>query len=159
VLLLLLGGHLSVMMGKKPMAISSLFFLMIGSLVLGAAGAFWSFLIALLLMGIGYGLFETAMNGAALDWELATGRRILNLVHGSFNGGAAVGALATGGRLAAEWHPARALGAVASLAAAMLFATAHVAYPRLGTGRIADVPGSTLRLLLTRRSLRRLSLI
>jgi MFS family permease len=60
VLLLLLGGHLSVMIGKKRMAALSLFLLGVASLILGAAGTFWGFLMALLVQGVGYGLFETA---------------------------------------------------------------------------------------------------
>jgi MFS family permease len=159
ILLLLLGGHLSATIGKKRMAILSLFLLGVGSLTLGAAGTFWVFLMALLVQGAGYGLFETAMNGAALDWEMATGRRMLNMVHGSFNGGTVVGAVGVGVMLAAGWKPAGVLAGVASLAAAMLFATLCVTYPRLGNQAISDVRGATLRLMVGSEPLRVLSLI
>jgi len=159
VLLLLLGGHLSAMIGKKRMAVLSLFLMGIASLILGAAGTLGGFLAALLVQGAGYGLFETAMNGAALDWERATGRRMLNLVHGSFNGGAIVGALAAGAMLAAGWKPPGVLAAVASLAGVMLVATLCVTYPRLGTQTITDIPGATLRLMIGSTPLRVLSVI
>jgi MFS family permease len=159
VLLLLFGGHLSAMIGKKRMGALSLFLMGTASLILGAAGTVWAFLTALLVQGAGYGLFETAMNGAALDWERATGRRVLNLVHGSFNGGTVVGALGAGAMLAAGWRPPGVLAAVASLAAVMLFATLCVTYPRLGTQAITDIPGATLRLMIGSKPLRVLSLI
>jgi hypothetical protein len=97
------------------------------------------------------------MNGAALDWERATGRHMLNLVHGSFNGGAVAGALAAGAMLAAGWKPPGVLAAVASLATVMLFATLGVTYPRLGTQAITDIPGATFRLMIGSKSLSVLS--
>ena len=159
VLLLLLGGHFSALIGKKRMAVLSLFLLGIASLILGAAGTLWGLLTALLVQGAGYGLFETAMNGAALDWERATGRPVLNLVHGSFNGGTIVGALGAGAMLAAGWKPPGVLFVVASLAGVMLFATLWVTYPRFGAQNITDIPGATLRLMIGSGSLRVLSLI
>src|SRR6266545_564879 len=71
VALLLLGGQLSAWMGKKRLSIASLALLGGAALALAASTDLWGLLGALILLGAGNGLFETAMNGAALDWERA----------------------------------------------------------------------------------------
>ncbi len=76
VALLLLGGQLSAWAGKKRLAITSLLLLTFSALTLAGSTNLWGLIGALVLLGAGNGLFETAMNGATLDWEQATRRNV-----------------------------------------------------------------------------------
>lgn len=157
ILLLLLGGRLSTVFGKKRLSILSLIFLAMASLMLGVAWSIWTFVTALFLFGLSLGLFETAMNGTALDWELATRRQLLNLVHGCFSGGLVLGALGSGAMLAAGWRPFSVLGINATLAALIIGATLEVTYPSPTRHDSSDACDSTVRLLTSSDALKRLS--
>jgi MFS family permease len=156
--LLVLGGQLAGRQGKKRLALASLFFLATASLTLGVIGNFLGFVAALALLGVGNGLFEVAMNGTALDWEQATGRSALSLLHGAFSAAAGAGALGTGELLAAGWSPARVLTVLGLLAGALMVPTISAAYPRTGTGGTSRVPVSTLGILFSTGALRLLAL-
>ena len=74
--LLLRGGPLSARLGKRRLAVASLLALGGASLILALAptwphlgSGFWALVVALAVLGAGMGLFETAVNGAAMDWE------------------------------------------------------------------------------------------
>jgi MFS family permease len=93
------GGPLAVRIGVRGLAVTSLVGLA-GSLVgLAAARGLDGLLGALALQGVGVGVLEIALNAAVLDWERATGRRAMNLVHAVFSGGAVAGALGAGALL------------------------------------------------------------
>ncbi|MEJ7664508.1 MAG: MFS transporter [Hymenobacter sp.] len=109
VCLLLLGGSLSAWAGNKRLAIASLLLMSGGSLALAGTTNLWTLVGALAVLGGGYGLFETAMNGAALDWEHATARHVLNALHAGYSAGAVVGAIGTGVLVELGWPPARVL--------------------------------------------------
>src|SRR5262249_53477902 len=79
--LLLAGGLLVAWVGKQLLSLIALTMLAISMLALGGAGELWGLVGALLLAGIGNGLFELGMNGAALDWEQATRRPVMNIMH------------------------------------------------------------------------------
>ena len=103
VLLLLAGGQLAGWAGKKRLALVSLVVLAGSNLALAGAGGLLGLAGALLLAGAGNALLEMSMNGATLDWEQATGRSVMNLMHAGFSGGAVLGAFAAGLLLGAGW--------------------------------------------------------
>jgi MFS family permease len=157
--LLVLGGQLSAWLGKRRMGLASIAFLGASALVLAAGGGLPGLVLALALLGFGNGLFETSMNGAALDWEHATGRRILNVLHATFSCGAVAGSLGAGWLLgsgiAASW--VLRLSAVACMLVfiSMLlvrFAPAYDSSTSVG-------PTASLRLVFSRRALMFLALI
>jgi hypothetical protein len=86
VLLLLAGGLLAGWAGKKRLALVSLVVLASSNLALAGAGGLLGLASALLLASAGNALLEMSMNGATLDWEQATGRKVMNLMHASFSG-------------------------------------------------------------------------
>jgi hypothetical protein len=60
-------------------------------------------------------LLELTMNAATLDWELATGRAIMNGIHAGFSGGAVLGGLGAAEMLALGWGYGKVLGLLALL--------------------------------------------
>lgn len=160
VALLLIGGQLSAWAGKKRLAIASLALFTAAGIALAAMTNLWGLVGALVLLGAGNGFFETAMNGAALDWEQATGRSVINLMHASYSGGAVVGALGAGALRAIGWRSPAIFALLAALGACMIVATLLVHYPPADT-REAETqrPSATLRLLLSSRALIALGLL
>jgi fucose permease len=160
VALLLVGGQLSAWAGKKRLAIASLALFAASAVALAAMTSLWGLVGALVLLGAGNGFFETAMNGAALDWEQAVGRSVLNLMHAGYSGGAVVGALGAGTLRGLGWQPSGLFALLALLGACMLVATLPVRYPP-ADAREAETerPSATLRLLVSRRALIALALL
>ena len=159
VVLLLLGGQLSAWAGKQRLAAASLLALAGASLAVAGAADLWGLAGALALLGVGNGLFETAMNGAALDWERATGRGALNVLHAGFSAGAIGGALGTGALLALGWSPGQALVLLALLCGLAGAATLSVRYPPAGEAAAdGEDAGAALPLLLSRPPLIALAL-
>src|SRR5215210_239830 len=103
VVLLLAGGQLAGWAGKKRLALASLLVLAGSNLALARAGGLLGLAGALLLAGAGNALLEMSMNGTTLDWEQATGRSVMNLMHAGFSGGAVLGAFAAGLLLGVGW--------------------------------------------------------
>ena len=126
----LLGvGPLAHQMGKQRVALASLVLVAVGQLWLMAVDGLWGFVATRMVTGVGYGLLEGVMSSAAIDWEQATGRVTMNLMHAAFSGGAVIGALAAGALLDASWQYQHALFAL-SLLTLMVFAlTVPVRYP------------------------------
>src|SRR5215216_4162487 len=129
VLLLLAGGQLSGWAGKKRLALISLAVLAGSNLALAGAGGLLGLANALLLAGAGNALLEMSMNGTTLDWEQATGRSVMNLMHAGFSGGAVLGAFAAGLLLGAGWSYGVVLFLLALLCGLVLLATLAVRYP------------------------------
>jgi fucose permease len=152
--LLLAGARVAARRGKKPPAVASLFLLGTASVALAATADLWTFIGALIVLGAGIGLFESAMNGATLDWEAATGRSVLNVVHAAFAAGAIAGALGAGALLGGGWSPAQIFLLVALITAAMLLVTVPVRYPpQQGDSTRTMRLGSTIALFGGRRAL------
>lgn len=63
--------------------------------------SFFMFVCLLLLFASASGTYDVGINAVAMGSEQRTGRRVMALLHASFSAGAAAGALATGGLLAA----------------------------------------------------------
>ena len=160
VLLLLAGGQLVGWAGKKRLALLSMLVLAGSNLALAGAGGLLEMAGALLLAGAGNALLEMAMNGATLDWEQATGRSVMNLMHAGFSGAAVLGAFAAGLLLGAGWSYGTVLFLLALLCGLVLLATATVRYPPADVVAAAQSgPRATIRLILGRRALIILAII
>ena len=154
VVLLLAGGRLVGWVGKKSLALISLALLAASNLALAGAGGLLGLAGALLLAGVGNALLEMSMNGATLDWEQATDRSVMNLMHAGFSGGAVLGALGAGMLLGLRWQYSQVLFVLVLLCGLMLLATLPVRYPPSDSaGAAAGGPRATLRLLFGQRAL------
>ncbi len=158
--LLLSGGRLALWAGSRRLAVASLAGLALGCLALGWSTSLAGLLGALVLFGIGNGLFEIAMNGAALDWEHAQQRHVLNGLHAAFSGGAVVGAVAAGALLGLGWSYAQVLTLVAAVAGLLTLVTLSTRFPPTEPHPDqSDDLGATVRLLVSHRVLIALALI
>lgn len=149
VVLLLGGGPLSGMIGKKRLALIGLVLLGTSVLAIGLAGGIWSLVAALALAGLGFGAVELAMNSAVLDWEAATGRVVMNAMHAGFSAGAVLGALSAGAMLEQGWGYPAVLAVQAACCALALLCALPVQYPPVARAASANDPWGALRLLLT----------
>ncbi len=158
--LLLASGQMVGWVGKKRLALASLSVLAGSNLALAGAGGLLGLAGALLLAGAGNALLEMSMNGATLDWEQATGRSVMNLMHAGFSGGAVLGAFAAGLLLGSGWSYGMVLFLLALLCGLVLLSTASVRYPP--TDAVASTqagPRATIQLILGQRALIILSII
>src|SRR5262245_46115480 len=156
---LLLGGFWSETLGLRKLIIASLVLLAISNFYLAGISGLARFVIALLFAGIGNGLMETSMNAATLDWERATGKQRMNLMHAGFSAGAIGGALGAGMLLAHGWRFSTVLVALMIPCAAMLLATLIIQLPPQQQSSHDPHPLSTLRLIAGNRELRMLALL
>ncbi len=160
VALLLAGGQLSGWAGKQRLALISLVVLAGSNLALAGAGGLLGLAGALLLAGAGNALLEISMNGATLDWEQATGRSVMNLMHAGFSGGAVLGALAAGLLLGAGWSYQAVLFLLALLCGLVLLSTLAARYPPSDAAASTQSgPRATIRLILGQRALVVLAMI
>ena len=158
--ILLLGGQFCAWIGKKRLAVLGLLLLAGSVLVLASAGNVWGLVGALLVAGAGNGMLETAMNAATLDWEQATRRNVMNVMHAGFSGGAVVGAFSAGALLESSWTYSQVLVALAGLCGLVLLATLPVRYPPIeAQADDVEVPVAALRLILSRPALGALALL
>jgi hypothetical protein len=110
--------------------------------------------------GAGSGLLEAVMNAATLDWELATGRAVMNVMHAGFSGGAVLGVLGAGALLALGWGYGQVLGPLALLCGLVLTSTLLVGYTPAQPGSPGSAgPGVPLHQLFRRRGLAVLGLV
>jgi MFS family permease len=160
VALLLAGGQLANWAGKKRLALASLVVLASSNLALAGADGLLGLAGALLLAGAGNALLEMSMNGATLDWEQATGRSVMNLMHAGFSGGAVLGAFGAGLLLGGGWSYGAVLFLLALLCGLALLSTLAVRYPP--TDAVASTqsgPRAVIRLILGQRALVILAII
>jgi MFS family permease len=127
--ILLIIGQLTAWAGKRRLAIASAAIIAVAEIALALAGGVWVFFAVRLLIGVGYGLLEGSINGAALDWEHATGRGLMNPMHGAFNGAAVLGSLLAGALLGAFWSYQAILLALGLLALLLCAGSLPVAFP------------------------------
>ena len=128
IVILLAGGAIVAITGKKRLALAGLVILGGAMIVTARADGFWALIGALLLQGTAFGALEMVINSATLDWEHATGRSVMNAMHAGFSGGAVIGALVAGALLEAGWTYQDLLYAIAALSAIALLATLPIAY-------------------------------
>jgi MFS family permease len=133
--------------GQRRVATAGLLTIGGALLALGSAHTVAMLLVSRVLSGLGFALLESAANNGALDWEQATGRRVVGTLYAFFSVGMVAGALG-GGLLLQAGVGYRA--ALLLLAPCMLLAaafTALTAYPpeRAGGGPAGGVSGAILR--------------
>lgn len=97
--------------------------------ILARAASAWGFLASLALLGLGTSLLDGAMNQTAIDWEHATGRRMMNFIHACFSIGAVLGAFGAGIGLGGGWSYGQLLLALAVVYGLALALTLAVRYP------------------------------
>lgn len=157
--LLLAGGYLSAWASKKRLALAS--FCAMGSalLILASSSSLLGMLAALAVKGVANALLETAANGAMLDWEQATGRSGMNILHAAFSGGAVLGAIGAGVLLSTGWSYPQVLLLLVALCGLTVVATLPVLYPPVPPRVPGARAGGTLRLLFSSRALVVLALL
>lgn len=146
VVLLLMGGQLSHSFGKKWLALVSLTVLSLSVATLAWSANLAGLLLALVFAGIGNGLLETAMNGATLDWEQATGRNAMNTMHAGFSGGAVAGAFGAGLLLGGGWNYSQILLMLMALCVLAILITLPVRYSPQDLTTTAPSSGAILHL-------------
>lgn len=126
---LLGGGQLTAWFTKKQLALMSLLLLGGSCLAVAFSIGWWTLAGALVITGLAHGLLETAMNGATLDWEQATGRNAMNTMHAGFSGGAVLGALLAGVLIEQNWRYEQIFVLASLVCVLVLAATVPVRYP------------------------------
>lgn len=160
VALLLIGGLLSARAGKKRLALIAMVLLFGANLGLAVAGGLWGFVGALALSGAGMALLDLASNGATLDWEHATGKSIMNVMHAGFSGGAMLGAVLVGALLRFGWSYSVALSLLAGACVLFALLSLPVRYPPADSDDAHENNlSSTVRLVFSRRVLVVLALL
>ena len=159
IVFLLLGGFWTQRLGLRRLVLPSLILLSLSCDFLAGARIMIFFLGALALGGMGNGLMETAMNAAALDWEQANGRRVMNFMHAGFSAGAITGALSAGTALSHGWDFKTVCVALIVPCALVYVATLVTRLPPAPRHNHDPHPLSTLKLITSDRDLRRLALL
>lgn len=148
IFILLQAGPICNRVGKKRAALLGLLALSLAMAWMASAGDLTNLVLALALSGVGFGLIETAANAAVLDWEAATSRKVMNIMHAGFSGGAVLGAILGGALLNAGGTYRGALLASAGLAGLLFLLTLPIRYPPLeASADDAHGPAAALRLL------------
>jgi MFS family permease len=127
--ILLLSGSLAPRLGKKRMALLGLTMLGFALSLLSVAGDLIMFVLAMCVSGLGFALVEAAMNSAALDWEHALKRDVMNVMHAGFSGGGMLGAFLAGVLLQFGWDYPAILQGIAGIAVLFFVLTLPVQYP------------------------------
>ena len=148
IVILLLAGPLCSHFQKKNLALLGLLSLATAIVWMSLARDLWGLVGALMLSGAGLGLIETMANSATLDWEAATGRKVMNLMHAGFSAGAVIGAIIAGTMLGYGFTYPQILLVAAVLAAVIFFATLPVQFaPVEVAAEGASSPTAAIRLL------------
>jgi MFS family permease len=88
---------------ERQRALAGLLGITVAVLTLATTRDLPSFLVSRMLTGLGFALLDSAVNNAALDWEQATGRRLVDQLYALLTGGVVVGALVGGSLQAHGW--------------------------------------------------------
>lgn len=148
VVVLLQGGQLVAWAGKKRLAVMGLLLLGAALVALAQSTSIWALAGVFALFGLGNALLETVINSATLDWEISTGRDVMNLMHAGFSGGAVLGAILGGSLLGLGWSYSQVLLLLAVACGLVLLATLPVRYPPAEAAPPGSRdPLSTLRVL------------
>jgi fucose permease len=115
--------------GPKRLTLVGLAIAAIALVVLARVTSAWGFLGSLALLGVGTSLLDGAMNQTAIDWEQATGRRMMNFIHACFSSGGVLGALGAGLGLGAGLSYPQELQLLALVYALAALATWWTRYP------------------------------
>ena len=160
IIILLQAEPLCNRFGKKVLALVGLVSLGIAIAWMSWADGLWPLVGSLALSGAGFGLIETSANSATLDWEDATGRKVMNFMHAGFSGGAVLGALLAAAMLRGGLNYHQVLLAVALIPFLIFAITIPIHYaPVEAAADAAPGPGAALRLLFSSRLIIALAII
>jgi MFS family permease len=96
-----LAGRAADRTGRRPLLVVSGMLLAVGFALLAFVGSYASLVAALLVLSAASGAYDVGVNAVAMDYERATGRRRMALIHAAFSAGGAIGALLAGALIAA----------------------------------------------------------
>jgi MFS family permease len=144
IVLLLRGGPLSARLGKQRLAVASLVLIGAGNalLALASGSGLGALVLALAVIGAGFGLFEIAVNGAAMDWEVINGRSVLNALHAGYSAGACAGAVGAGVLLGLGWRTDGIFLLTALCSLPLVAATLAVRFPAAGAAAPPPPPAT-----------------
>lgn len=132
-LVLMFNGKLYLRLGNKWQAILSLLLLASAMLVFSAIANLWGLILGLILSGAGFAMLDAATNSASMDFEQASGRHILNIMHGLSSGGVMLGAFITGFALESGWsYQTVAMISALACCVPIILATLPARYPNSG---------------------------
>jgi len=132
---MLVGGRLVDRFGPRRLGGASGITYALSIAAVGAVGSYALLVILLLVAFALSGIYDVAINAAAIDLERRSGRRVLPLLHAAFSGGGAMGAAVTAVvlGLGASYHWLYLPSAALLAAAAILWARARGAPHQLVT--------------------------
>ena len=150
VIILSQAGVLTQRLGAQRMALIGCSCLAISNFGLAFATGLELLVLAMLIAGGGFAMVEIAANAATLDWEQVTGRKVMNLMHAGFSGGAIIGSLLGGALLSAGLQYPQVFMLVGSLWAIVTLATPLSRYPVVDIHPDSAQNSNVFRLLFSR---------
>ncbi len=150
VIILSQAGVLTQRLGAQRMALIGCSCLAISNFGLAFATSLELLVLAMLIAGGGFAMVEIAANAATLDWEQVTGRKVMNLMHAGFSGGAIIGSLLGGALLSAGLQYPQVFMLVGSLWAIVTLATPLSRYPVVDIHPDSAQNSNVFRLLFSR---------
>ena len=91
-----LAGRVADLVGRRPLLMVSGSLMGVGFAWLAFVGSYASLFAALLVLSAASGAYDVGVNAAAMDYERATGRRRMAVIHATFSAGGAIGTLLAG---------------------------------------------------------------
>ena len=158
-LVLLAGGSITLRVTKKLIGISGLVCLSAGSLLLSIVGNLPELALVMMTLGIGDGLMDLSINAASIDWEKATSKHALNVMHAGFAGGAMLGSFGTGWAIGLGWNYETVLLLIGILGILAILATITIKYPPSSIEAEGTGLSQTVKLLSTHKRLIFIALI
>lgn len=98
---MLLGGRVADRVGARTLGVAAGAILALSLIGFALVGSYAALVVVLLGFLAASGVYDVAVNAAAIGLERASRRRVLTLLHAAFSGGGATGALAAGLLIAA----------------------------------------------------------
>lgn len=128
---LLVVGHFGERRGKHHILFAGLMVIALSQVLVAHAADYPQLLVAMLIAGLGYGVFEALVNPLVAQLNPQHSARALNLINGLFSVGLVVGSLSAGELLQAgySWRLPFLLWAVPPLVCAVLYLTPHYPTP------------------------------
>ncbi len=158
-LVLLAGGSITLRVAKKLVGITALICLAAGSLLLSVVSNLPELALVMMTLGVGDGLMDLSINAASIDWEKATKKHALNIMHAGFAAGAMLGSFATGWAIGLGWSYRSVLLLIGLLGILALLATVNIKYPPSGIEAESTGLSQILALLSKHRRLSFIALI
>ncbi len=126
---MLLGGYLGDRIGPRLLPTIGSALMIVFCLTLVGPASILLLLVAVIVQGVGAGIYDVGMNAASVDYERRSPRSVLNAFHACFNAGAVSGAIVTGVLRSAGVPYQAILAGLAALYALMLLAIWSIPAP------------------------------